>query len=108
MNLKITAQSIYQELTERGIDVSIVRLNLTQAMVFNYAGKMRVIVGSNPDIANASFSTIAQNKNFTYEVVKKHGMTSVPETETFESVSQAEEFLKVNKRIVIKDLSKNT
>jgi cyanophycin synthetase len=102
MNLKITAQSIYQELTERGIDVSIVRLNLTQAMVFNYAGKMRVIVGSNPDIANASFSTIAQNKNFTYEVVKEHGMTSVPETETFESVSQAEEFLKVNKRIVIK------
>ncbi len=102
MNLKITAQSIYNELSARGIDIQIMRLARTQALVFDYAGKPRVIIGANPDASSASASVIAQAKHLTYEMVKRYNTAKMPATELYIDDTQAKKFLQQYKQVVIK------
>lgn len=102
INLKITARSIYDELTARDIDVQIMRLAHTQALVFDYRGRPRVIIGANPDVSSASASVIAQAKHLTYAMLQRYPVATMPASELYIDGERAKEFLDVHKRIVTK------
>ncbi|MBP7760405.1 hypothetical protein KA093_01270 [Candidatus Saccharibacteria bacterium] len=102
MQLRITAQAIYDELTARGMDVQIVPLQSTQALIFDYKGAMRVIIGANPDIASASARTMAQAKDMTYAIVRRDGITTIPATQSYADNKAAKKFLQAHRQIVIK------
>lgn len=100
--LKITAQSIFDELTRRGIDVSIIHVTKAPVLAFEYNGELRKIIGANPDASSAAASSIAQNKQLTYEFASRYSDIPTPKSTIYDDLEGAIEFLKTSEHIVVK------
>lgn len=99
-----TVRLIYDELLRRDISVELVPLRWGNTLLlFEYAGVLRAISGTSPDITSATGRTIASNKYASFVVAQKIGMKT-PETVRYLSNEAAARFLKKHGRIVVKPL----
>lgn len=104
IRMNTSVNEIYAALQKRGVDVDPVVLPSGATMLlFDYAGKVRSISGTSPDLTSATGRTIANNKYATYTYAQRLGMP-VPMTESYVDATQAEAFLGSYGRIVVKPL----
>jgi len=102
--MNTSVKEIFSELSKRDITAQPVSLlDGATMLLFEYAGKLRSIAGTSPDLTSATGRTIANNKYATYVYANKLGMT-VPQTELYIDEAQANQFLEKYKHIVVKPL----
>lgn len=101
MNTSI--QQIYDELKRQGCTVDTFELQNGTLLTFEYAGAIRAISGSSPDITSSTGRTISNNKEISGHIAKKIGLP-VPETIVYTTDTHAQSFLEEYGTIVVKPL----
>ena len=98
-----SVQVLYDVLKARGLHPEAVASVRGTMLLFEYAGRLRAINGTAPDLSSATGRTIANNKHLSYIVARKVGVRT-PETVLYESSQQAAAFMRTHGRIVVKPL----
>lgn len=101
--MKTTAAFVYDELTNRGIDVQHVNIASGSFFIFEYRDKLRMMSGVSTDLSSSTSRTICNNKNITTVIANRLGI-KVPATELYLDDKMAVEFLRKYKTIVIKPI----
>lgn len=102
--MQTSVKMLYDELTSRGIEVASHDLvNNGTLLLFEYAGQQRAISGTSPDLSAATSQTIANNKTASHAVARRLHVPT-PETDVYESLEQAEQFLTKYSQVVVKPL----
>ena len=98
--------AIYNELKKRSIPVVGYKSGGVSCIAFRYAGRMRFIMGSSPDVSNGTGRLISDNKELTDKLLVQSGefdRGSAPSVVVADTAT-AEQFLKEQGVAVMKPI----
>lgn len=104
--LQGTSLAIYNELKKRSIPVVGYKSGGVSCIAFRYAGRMRFIMGSSPDVSSGTGRSIADDKELANKLLVQSGEFDqwLAPSMAVSDAAAAEQFLKEQGVVVVKSI----
>lgn len=102
--LKVSSRALYDEFCRRNIEIEIIDASLSFMEYKDKNDRKRLLFSTCSDKSSAAGVAIARNKLRTAVIARRLGIP-IPAYQVCSNISEAKEFLRVHKNIVIKPIS---